>query len=245
MGIIDRLFGARPGVPGDQAVDDDFLDKQAWREESGGPALFALAARPGMVAGGRVAWREVFKGVPNVVYMTGWEKRGAPVLAPVGVLWHWTAGKPTAKRTAPSLQICINGRPDVPGPLVQLLVGSDGVIYVIASGRANHAGLGHQPLLKRIREGLPPAGSAKALGLANTGGSGGALIGVEVENDGKAPFTAAQLVAIGNITKAVRLRLGFNDAQAGAWHHRAWTNRKIDYDDAKAAQVYALARKLP
>jgi N-acetyl-anhydromuramyl-L-alanine amidase AmpD len=43
----------------------------------------------------------------------------------------------------PSLGIVTNGRPDLPGPLSQLCLGRDGTFFVVAAGRANHAGVGN------------------------------------------------------------------------------------------------------
>jgi N-acetyl-anhydromuramyl-L-alanine amidase AmpD len=42
----------------------------------------------------------------------------------------------------PSLNTLVSGRTDLPGPLAQLGLGRDGTWYVIAAGRANHAGAG-------------------------------------------------------------------------------------------------------
>jgi peptidoglycan hydrolase-like protein with peptidoglycan-binding domain len=42
----------------------------------------------------------------------------------------------------PSLQLLIDGRPDLAGPLAQLGLGRDGTFYVIAAGHCNHAGAG-------------------------------------------------------------------------------------------------------
>jgi peptidoglycan hydrolase-like protein with peptidoglycan-binding domain len=42
----------------------------------------------------------------------------------------------------PSLNILTRGRSDLPGPLAQLGLGRDGTYFVIAAGRANHAGKG-------------------------------------------------------------------------------------------------------
>lgn len=251
MLLLDRF---RPGAePGDFAPDDDFLDASAWLEE-GVPhlrdahTLLGSATGPGVLAG-RIQWAKVLAGyVDKVVYVPGWQTRGAPVMSAqlAAFLWHWTAAKPSLLRPSPSLKICTDGRPAgkgvtaVPGPLVQGLVAFDGVLYVIASGRANHAGMGHQALLERMRKGLPPAGTAAQLGLADTGGSGGALAGFEIEHSGDgSPLTPAQLKTIGQIARAGVANLGFNQAQAIEWDHQAWTRRKIDLDAAKQTAMLA------
>jgi hypothetical protein len=43
----------------------------------------------------------------------------------------------------PSLGIVTNGRSGLRGPLAQLCLGRDGTFFVIAAGRANHAGKGN------------------------------------------------------------------------------------------------------
>lgn len=79
------------------------------------------------------------RGVP-VVEVAGWRTRGSSVFNPRGSVNHHTAG--SANGVAPSLNICIYGRSGLPGPLCQVLLGRDLRAYLIAAGRANHAGSG-------------------------------------------------------------------------------------------------------
>lgn len=242
MSLLDRW---RRGVePGDFAPDDEHLDSDGWyreeqRDHDGLIGVQGLAsAYPGVVDGGRIRWDKVLAGFQpsgRVQWADGWQRRGAPVMdsQPAAILWHWTAGKPTATRPTPSLTICRDGRPAgkgvtaVPGPLVHMLVGYDGSLHVLASGRANHAGTGHQALIAEMRAGKAPRGSAARLGLVDTGGSGGALVGVEIENDGKAPFTDAQVDTCARFARAC-FRLGLGRNQAIMWTHGQWTRRKVD-----------------
>lgn len=76
----------------------------------------------------------------KVVEIAGWQTRGSSTFHPRGSVDHHTAGGRYGN--APSLNICINGRSDLPGPLCQVLIGRDNTCYVIAAGRANHAGRG-------------------------------------------------------------------------------------------------------
>ncbi len=77
----------------------------------------------------------------KVAEVPGWETRGRSEMGHVkGVLCHHTAG--AARGNMPSLQLLVDGRPDLPGPLSQLGLGRDGTFYVIAAGRSNHAGAG-------------------------------------------------------------------------------------------------------
>lgn len=74
------------------------------------------------------------------VEVNGWQSRGSDSFNPVGSLDHHTAGGPFGN--APSLSTVINGRADLHGPLCNVLQGRDNTMYVVASGRCNHAGIG-------------------------------------------------------------------------------------------------------
>lgn len=77
----------------------------------------------------------------KVALVPGWETRGGePPGEMLGVLLHHTAGPKTGNM--PSLGVIRDGRPDLKGPLSQLGLGRDGTYYVVASGKANHAGKG-------------------------------------------------------------------------------------------------------
>ena len=75
-----------------------------------------------------------------VVECDGWQTRGSDSFNPRGGVDHHTAGSNNGN--APSLNVCIHGREGLSGPLCNVLQGFDGTCYVIASGRANHAGEG-------------------------------------------------------------------------------------------------------
>ena len=77
----------------------------------------------------------------KVAETPGWADRGrGPMGTLRGVMCHHT-GSP-GPRNMPTLNLLINGRTDLPGPLAQLGLGRDGTYYVVAAGRANHAGGG-------------------------------------------------------------------------------------------------------
>jgi hypothetical protein len=110
----------------------------------------------------------------TVVESPGWADRGyaGQDLRQVrGVLWHHTAtnrGRYAASG-APTLSMCLNGRPDLPGPLCNIVFGRNGTVYLLAAGVANHAGAGSAP-------GVP-----KDMGNHY-------LIGIEMESSGIAPW---------------------------------------------------------
>ncbi len=86
--------------------------------------------------------RRLRNGGLRVGEVDGWRDRGRPgAFAPQGVLIHHTAGaRASDANPNPSLSTVINGRSDLPGPLAQVLVGYDGVCWVVAAGRTNNAG---------------------------------------------------------------------------------------------------------
>lgn len=79
----------------------------------------------------------------KVVEIPGWQARGAAFPAiPNTIVCHHTATPKSAKGDLPTQKILIEGRPDLPGPLCQVGLGRNGTVYIVASGKANHAGKG-------------------------------------------------------------------------------------------------------
>lgn len=113
----------------------------------------------------------------KVAEVDGWPNRGRAEMGEVlGVMLHHTAGPRSGNM--PSLRTLIDGRPDLSGPLSQLGLGRDGTFYVIAAGRANHAG----------------AGEWQGVSAGNS-----SFIGIECENTGKSddsPWPEVQLDAL-------------------------------------------------
>lgn len=79
----------------------------------------------------------------NVLIQPGAETRGRKNLDMgqiKGILCHHTAGPYTGD--APSLNIVLDGRPDLAGPLAHFVLARSGDVHFIAGGRCNHAGAG-------------------------------------------------------------------------------------------------------
>jgi hypothetical protein len=141
----------------------------------------------------------------TVIREWGWDLRGSASFNPQGVVCHHTASAPG--NNAPSLGICINGRPDLPGPLCQILIARDGTCHVIASGTANHAG----------------AGGWRGL----TGNT--SVFGIEVENNGLGePWSDHLLDVFARACAALLRGMGDTDAD-NVCLHREWApTRKPD-----------------
>lgn len=157
----------------------------------------------------------------KVAEVAGWANRGRGNMSGSvkGVICHHTVGRPTGNM--PSLKLLIEGRRDLRGPLAQLGLGRDGTYYVIAAGRANHAGKG---------------GWKNGAGPRFTGNS--RFIGIEAENTGydkdnpakghvADPWPAVQLDAYKRGVAAILTKLG----QDASWccGHKEWRPKdKID-----------------
>ncbi|HEX6684546.1 MAG TPA: N-acetylmuramoyl-L-alanine amidase, partial [Candidatus Limnocylindrales bacterium] len=149
-------------------------------------------------------------GVP-VVEVGGWQTRmRSGSFEPFGVLWHHTAATSSASNPAPALNVCVNGRSDLAGPLCHALVDYNGVFHVISAGRANHAG-------ESGGSGPIPAGDGNAM-----------LIGWEIDYNGVSQaMTAAQYNNSVKATAAVLKRLG-RDASYARGHRETSVTGKID-----------------
>ena len=75
----------------------------------------------------------------TVIETPGWKTRGWAgrqfAGSPKGVLWHHTATTSARayKTGAPTLNMCINGRSDLPGPLCNIVFGRAGEVYITAA----------------------------------------------------------------------------------------------------------------
>lgn len=141
-------------------------------------------------------------GLP-VVEVPGWLGRGAELTRVSGIVLHHTAGPRTGDY--PSLATVRDGRPGIPGPLSQIGLGRERV-YVIAGGRANHAGVGSWPGI--------------------TGNSD--TIGIEAESVGLGnDWTRFQIDAYPRLARALAVAYGVPAQRVIA--HREWApTRKVD-----------------
>jgi len=149
--------------------------------------------------------------VPVIRY-PGCEFRGSSSLSPAWQIFHHTASSASGGNT-PSARICANGRPDLAGPLCQVLWARNGTAVIIATGRANHAGEGRYPD-----------------GVRNDNGHS---IGHECENNGLGePWPQRQLENIQRGMAAIAKHNGW--PMTGTWagrvqgHREYAPTRKID-----------------
>ena len=140
----------------------------------------------------------------SVVEVDGWQNRGSSDFNPRGSVNHHTAGPKDGN--IPSLNTLIYGRSDLPGPLCNVAQARNNDIYVIASGRANHAG----------------SGGWKGL----SGNS--SVYGLEIEHTG----TSSESWSEDRVNTAARVHAALLRGKADAsmvCQHKEWApSRKID-----------------
>lgn len=130
----------------------------------------------------------------TVVEVNGWKTRGYAgqgMSSASGVMHHHTATATSAfaRSDCPTLNLLVNGRSDLPGPLCNLAFGRSGTVYVVAAGVANHAGPG------------------RVGGIVNTGNHH--LIGNEAESSGVVnDWTPAQLRVMPHLAAALERGYG-------------------------------------
>jgi GH24 family phage-related lysozyme (muramidase) len=145
----------------------------------------------------------------KVAETPGWRTRGrGDMLVPLGVMCHHTANPHDGNM--PTLNLLINGRSDLLGPLCHLGLGRDGTFYVVAAGRANHAGLGRWQDVT--------AGNSR-------------FISIEAEHSGLAsdPWPAVQLEAYARGAAAILKHIGATEKMCcGHKEYALPANRKCD-----------------
>jgi len=140
----------------------------------------------------------------RVVEVAGWTSAGSDSFSPRGSVNHHTAG--SSSGATPSLSTCIYGRPDLAGPLCNVYQSRepDGrdIAYVIASGRANHAGEGGWKGLE----------------------GNSSVYGLEIEHTGTAPLPQGRIDIAARIHAAM-----YEGSPSMVCQHYEWApSRKID-----------------
>ncbi|MFH9610414.1 peptidoglycan-binding protein [Streptomyces sp. NPDC017448] len=136
-----------------------------------------------------------------------------------GVMIHHTVSAGTVS----SVELCYNGHSRLPGPLCHGVIAKDGTVYLVGNGRANHAGLGDDDVLRAViaERDLPPDNEATTDGNRH-------FYGFEAVNlgDGKDPWPEAQLLAIERAAAAICRAHGWSERSVLG--HLEWQPGKID-----------------
>ena len=111
--------------------------------------------------------------------LNGWKSRGHGSMGSIqSVLCHHTAGP--ASGNTPSLNVVAYGRPGLSGPLAQIFLARDGTVYLVAAGRAYHAGVVKSSIYQNSHS-----------------------IGIEAEATGVSSWPAEQIEAYAKLCKAL------------------------------------------
>lgn len=137
-----------------------------------------------------------------------------------GVMIHHTV----TSGAQSSVELCYNGHSTLPGPLCHGVITKDGTVHLVSAGRANHAGLGDDEVLRAV---VGESASLPADNEANTDGNRH-FYGFECVNlgDGKDPWPAAQLAAIEKASAAICRAHGWS--RRSVIGHLEWQPGKID-----------------
>lgn len=157
----------------------------------------------------------------DVVTVSGWERRGYEFPAmPRVVIGHHTASN-RRSGNMPALGILRDGRSDLPGPLCQVGLARDGVVYVVASGKANHAGPGRWGNVSSSEQ----------------------TVGIEAENDGLGePWPAEQMQAYDVLAAALLDHLG--QPASMFCGHREWALPAGRKPDPAGINLIAMRRRI-
>lgn len=142
-----------------------------------------------------------------VVEEAGWRTRGVNgygMTRVEGIVGHHTAGPATGEY--PCRNIILNGHSTLSGPLANYGLGRSGTIYVVAAGRANHAG------------------TSSWAGYTNLNDD---FLGIEAEDDGDGNWTQAQLDCYPRLVAAA-LHYMRRSVDRYAGHKDIAPTRKVD-----------------
>lgn len=159
----------------------------------------------------------------NLQEFGGWQTYGGSDFTPVGIIIHHTAGKN-------DLNIVINGRPDLPGPLCNAYFDRDAPyrVTLVSGEAANHAGPGSSRVLDEVRQGVAAGPDAATRGLTDNTSGNRYFYGFECENLGTGaeiwPFEQMRSMVLS--AAAICRYHGWTAGRVIG--HREWTRRKID-----------------
>lgn len=159
----------------------------------------------------------------TVVEVGDWETHNRNSKGPWGPVHGVMIHHTVTKGIASTVNICRRGHSTLPGPLCHGVIGKDGRVHLVGYGRANHAGLGDDDVLRAvIAETKPPADNE-----TSTDGNRH-FYGFECENlgDNKDPWPNEQIEAIVRTITAICRHHQWG--ARSALRHMDWQPGKID-----------------
>jgi len=165
------------------------------------------------------------------VEVTGWETRnrgtrGNGFSDIRGFVIHHTGDDAV---DSADLKVIIDGRSDLPGPLAQFGMDDLGVVHLVGSGRANHAGGGDPVVLAAVTHenygDYPPVPRFHEGSVGATDGNG-YFYGVETFYSGKRVPTAAAYASLVRLAAAICDFHGWSAKSVIG--HKEWSSWKVD-----------------
>jgi len=162
------------------------------------------------------------------VEIPGWathNRAGHGAWGPVnGLIWHHTGADVTDAK-AYAAGTLYNGLADLPGPLCHFSIGTDGAVYLVGWGRANHAGGGDPAVLAHVVNEDYAGQMHPTRGNLNGVDGNSHFYGVEIQYSGSHEMTAAQYVAARRLSAAVLDFHGWSEKSVighGEWSSDKW-----------------------
>ncbi|MFD9789615.1 peptidoglycan-binding protein [Streptomyces sp. NPDC059070] len=157
-----------------------------------------------------------------------------------GVMIHHTVSSGTDS----SVRLCYDGYDGLPGPLCHGVIAKDGTVYLVSSGRANHAGGGDARVLDAVIAEQPLPATHRHEGSSDSADGNARFYGFECVNlgDGSDPWPAAQLDAIERVSTAICR--AYDWSAASVIGHKEWSDWKSDPTFSMAAMRARIARRL-
>jgi hypothetical protein len=159
----------------------------------------------------------------DVVEVGDWEHRNRNHKGPWGPVHGVMIHHTVTSGTDATVKICRDGHASLPGPLCHGVIAKSGTVYLVGYGRANHAGLGDDDVLRAVigEKALPTDDEASTDGNRH-------FYGFECENlgNGQDPWPEEQLLAIEKVSAAICRHHGWSARSVIG--HLEWRPGKVD-----------------
>lgn len=164
----------------------------------------------------------------HYVEVPGWathNRAGHGAWGPVnGFIWHHTGADVQDARSYAAGTL-YKGLADLPGPLCHFSIGTDGTVYLVGWGRANHAGGGDPAVLAHVQAEDYTGQLHPTKGNSNGVDGNAHFYGVEIQYSGSHQMTAAQYIAARRLSAAIIEHHGWSEKSVighGEWSSDKW-----------------------
>ena len=142
-----------------------------------------------------------------------------------GFIWHHT-GVDVSNAQSYAAGTLWSGISGLPGPLCQFSIGTDGTVYLVGWGRANHAGGGDPVVLSKVQSEKYTGQLKPTKGNSNGVDGNRHFYGVEIQYSGSHKMTDAQYQSALKLSAAIIDFHGWTEKSCIA--HGEWSSDKWD-----------------